>query len=244
MLASNTSRPSTNLIRSHSIKIYAGLVAALVTIYAAFTFLPDNYIVPVLGTPTVWHEIVVLAGLGLAGLWLSQRAGFPEVWADHVSNRQRFLLPAIVGLVLGTILVLFNALALKLPAGFHVPFPASVFYYAYASIESEILFRLFPIPLFVWLISGVTLRNRWQGPIFWGVAAVLSLLEPLMQITGLQQMGLLSSMHPIIIGLMITLVYSTNLALAYYFRKSGFLAPLAMRFAFYLAWHIAIPILG
>jgi hypothetical protein len=238
MFASSTSRSSSNSIRSQSIKVYAELVAALAIIYAAFTFLPTNYIVPILGTPTVWHEIGVVTVLGFVGLWLSQKTGFPTMWDEQVSNKQRFVVPAMVGTALGTILVLFNLIILQLPAGLHIPFPASIFYYTYASIETEILFRLFPIPILVWLVSVVLLKNRWQEEAFWVVTIALSFLEPLMQIGGLHQMGLLIHMRPGVIGLMFVLIYGTNFTLAGFLRKSGFLAPLTMRFAFYLAWHV------
>jgi len=136
------------------------------------------------------------------------------------------------------VLVLFNQMVLQLPASLHIPFPTSLFYYTFASIQTEILFRLIPIPIFVWLISSLLFRHRWQEPVFWGVALVLSLWEPLMQVAGLQQMGLLARMGPVVIGMLFALIYGTNFMLAYFFRKGGFLAPLTMRLAFYLAWHI------
>jgi hypothetical protein len=238
MFALNTSHPLSNLIRSQSIKVYAELVGALVIIYTAFTFLPTNYIVPILGTPTVWHEIGLVTVLGFVGLWLSQKTGFPTLWDEQVSHKQRFVVPAMVGAVLGTILILFNLIILQLPVGLHIPFPASIFYYTYASIETEILFRLFPSPLLVWLVSVVLLKNRWQEEVFWVVTIVLSFLEPLTQIAGLHKMGLLIHMQPGVISLLFVLIYGTNFTLAGFLRKSGFLAPLTMRFAFYLAWHI------
>jgi hypothetical protein len=232
-----THRP-LKLAQSSSVKIYLGLIAVLAIIYAFFTFLPVNYIVPFLGLASVWQEVILIGLLGFGGLWLSLKTGFPEMLDNQISYKQRFLVPALVGLVLGTMLVMFNQLILRLPGSLHIPFPASIFYYTYASIETEIVFRLIPIPLFVWLISVVLFRGRWQEGVFWGVAIILSLWEPLMQIVGLRQMGLLGAMGPLVIGVLFALIYGTNLSLAYFFRKSGFLAPLTMRFAIYLAWHV------
>jgi hypothetical protein len=90
----------------------------------------------------------------------------------------------------------------------------------------------------VWLVSVVLLKNRWQEEAFWGVAIARSFLEPLMQIGGLHRMGMLIHMQPGVIALLFVLIYGTNFTLAGFLRKSGFLAPLVIRFAFYQAWHI------
>jgi hypothetical protein len=40
-----------------------------------------------------WTTILSIALMGLVGLFLSRRTGFPEIWDTKVSNRQRFLVP-------------------------------------------------------------------------------------------------------------------------------------------------------
>jgi hypothetical protein len=162
----------------------------------------------------VWQEIGIVAVLGFVRLWLARQTGFPEMWDRGVSNTQRFLMPTIAGLIAGTILVIFNQRVLQLPAGLHVAFPASILYYLYASIESEFIFCLVPIPLFVWLISSVLLRHRSQVTLFWGVAILISLREPLLQLGALTQLGLMDELEPITVGLLVTLIYGTNLTLA------------------------------
>jgi hypothetical protein len=53
-----------------------------------------------------WTTILSIALMGLVGLFLSCRTGFPEIWDTKVSNRQRFLVPTLFGLVYGLITVL------------------------------------------------------------------------------------------------------------------------------------------
>jgi hypothetical protein len=213
---------------------YLGLVAVLVIVCAMAVFVPTGYIPSVQAAMFTWPVVIILAVLGFIGLWLTRRTGFPDLWDAYISNKQRLLIPTLLGLGTGAILVLLDLIQ---PVGeIHIPFPFSIPYYAYAAIASEILFRLFPIPLFVWLFSSLLLKHRWQEQIFWGVAIVLSLPEPLAQIGVTYQMGMLD--QPILTLLLATVIFGANLISAYLFRKSGFLAPLAMRLSIYLVWHV------
>lgn len=165
----------------------------------------------------------------MIGVKLSNKAGFPEMFDVRVSQDQRFLFPALLGLAVGGILVIFD---LFHPLGIpHIEFPISVAVYVHGGILSEIFFRLFPIPFLVWLISYVFLRNRWQTQAFWIVAALVSLFEPLMQVIALKQ-------HlPLLMGLF-GFIYAVNLTSAYFFRRYGFLANLTMRLSTYIIWHM------
>lgn len=225
---------------SASIKIYLGLVVTLMMIHVILTVLPVAYVVQPQAALSSWPAVTVFVLLGFAGVWLSRQTGFPEIWDEGVSNQQRFLLPSLFGVVSGIALAVLVNLIIQLPGQIHIPFPTSVLYYTYGGIETEILFHLFPIPLFLWLISSVLLKNKWQEQAFWGVAIVLSLLEPLAQVGGALQMGALNDTLPVVVGLMFTMIYGVNLVSAYFFRRSGFLAPLVVRLSLYLVWHIIV----
>lgn len=100
---------------------------------------------------------------GVLGLKLSQMLGYANIWDLKVSNKQKFLIPAIVGIAIGiffiitdTILARFHTLG-PLP---HPPFPISLVASITSGIGEEIIFRLFFISFWVWLISCVILRNR------------------------------------------------------------------------------------
>ena len=233
-----TSFPTKRI--STSIKIYLGLAVALIALHVTLTALPVGYAVESQATLGSWPAVIVCVLLGIAGVWLSQKAGFPDVWDDQVPAGRRLLLPALLGAVSGTGLFVLMNLLIQLPGQIHVPFPTSILFYAYGAIQSEIPFRLFLIPLFVWLISSVLLKNRRQELVFWCVAIALSLLEPLTQVGGALQMGVLGDTPPALIGLMFATIYGVNLASAYLFRKAGFLAPLALRLSLYLVWHVIV----
>ncbi len=213
---------------SVSIKVYASLVAMLVMIKMILALTPVRVIVPAQAAGSSWQSLIPLTILGLVGMWLSQKTGFPEMWGT--SSKHWLLIPTAIGLGAAGILILLNLIQ---PLGeINVPFPISILFYAQGGIEAEIVLHLIPIPLLLWLI----LRNRWQEQVFWGVAIVLSLCEPLGMISVISQTGVLEqSIIPIF---MIIVSYSMNLIGAYLFRKFGFLAPLTMRLSLYLGWHV------
>ena len=73
--------------------------------------------------------LVVYGSLGFLRLKLSKRIGFPGIWDKRVTNRQRFLTPLAIGLILGVVLIAldlvlsnFNSIG-RLP---HPSFPTSV----------------------------------------------------------------------------------------------------------------------
>lgn len=208
---------------SLSTKIYIGLIAALAVIRVVLSFFPMDYIVSSQAAMSTWQVLVIVAVLGLVGLWLSRKTGFPEIFDAEVSNRQRFLTPVLLGLASGVLLLLLDLI--QPIEEIHVLFPVSVAFYAYGGIVSEILLRLFLIPLFLWLISFVLLRNRWQEQVFWSTAIVLSLLEPLGQVGAALQAGVLGETVGLTIALSFAVAYGVNLLSAYIYRKSGFLDP-------------------
>jgi hypothetical protein len=217
---------------SVSIKVYASLVAILVLIKMILAFTPVRVIVPAQAAGSSWQFLLPLTILGLVSVWLSQKTGFPEMWGT--SPTHWFPISALLGLGAAGILILLNLIQ---PLGvINVPFPISILFYAQGGIETEMVLHLIPIPLLLWLISSLILRNRWQEQVFWGVAIMLSLCEPLGMLSVISQTGLLE--QSIIPMFMIIVSYSMNVIGAYLFRKFGFLAPLTMRLSLYLAWHV------
>jgi len=96
----------------------------------------------------------------------------------------------------------------------------------------EAFYRLVPIPLLLWLISNVVLKKRAQSQVFWILALLTSLIEPLTQDLDLGQFGML------LMASVFLLDYGLNLTQAALFRKYGFLAAIIMRVAYYVVWHI------
>ncbi len=73
--------------------------------------------------------LVLYGGLGLVGLRLARKLGLPEIWDSAISNRGRFIVPALVGLGLGITFILADLIFSpvngigRLP---HPPFPTDI----------------------------------------------------------------------------------------------------------------------
>ena len=183
-----------------------------------------------------WVIIIVTVLLGLVGLILAPKAGFPEMWDANISSKQRFWLPLIVGSGLGVIMVLLDQIR---PLGTEIQtrFPDSLIVFLLAGLVEEIIVHLFLTTLLVWLISGVILRNRYQETIFWLVAVGVGILYWLVQINAIR--SYFPEKFSVVVAIQILFVIAATITMgAYYFRKSGFLAAVTLRYGFYLVWHI------
>jgi hypothetical protein len=189
-----------------------------------------------------WPSIVGFGLAGLVGVWFSHRTGFPAAWTgDRVSNLKRIIIPALVGMTFG---LLATAIDLALHGtryfvqqtgnpSFNVPFPGSLLFYPGGAIVVEVIYRLVAIPVLLWLVSNVVLRGRAQSHVFWLLAVLTSLVEPLDQNTFAVQAGA--------IGLAAAQSLSDfghNFAQAAIFRHYGFLAAILTRVAMYMVWHV------
>jgi hypothetical protein len=96
----------------------------------------------------------------------------------------------------------------------------------------EVLYRLLLIPVLLLLVSNLLLRGRGQAPVFWALAVLTSLLEPLSQSVDWRVLS-----GPVLF-FYVGEMFALNLAQAAFFRKYGFLAAILVRVAFYLVWHV------
>ena len=106
------------LDRKISFRIYLVLIASLALLAGISLFLPQGEIglslpqaplpapLPVLALANAGIILVIYGGLGLIGLMLARKLGLPEVWDYTLSNRRRFVLPALVGAGLGIVLII------------------------------------------------------------------------------------------------------------------------------------------
>lgn len=187
-----------------------------------------------------WQAIALWTVFGLAGVVLAERTGFPGALDGRVSNGQRFLVPVAIGLAFGIVYVahdLVTGASRVLTAYYgqpsvNIPFPASPLIYTAGAIISEVLFRLLPVPLLLWLVSSVAMGGRLQDQTFWVLAVLSSLVEPLMQTPPLLTASVALFASVFAMG------FAFNLAQATIFRQYGFLASIVARVAFYLVWHV------
>jgi hypothetical protein len=189
-----------------------------------------------------WPSIAIFGVLGFIGIVLSHQTGFPAAWDDRVTNRQRFLIPATIGALLGLLQSALNNVfnwtgffSQVVGRPFNPPWPGSVPFFTSGAIEVEVLYRLLPVSLLLWLVSSLLLRGRAQSQVFWVLAVLSSLLEPMDQ--DLRDLGTGAPVAQVGAGFAVD--FALNFAQAVMFRRSGFLAAIVTRVAFYMVWHVA-----
>ncbi len=230
----NENNPSLN------IKIYLGLAA--ITVLAKIIFILTRLDHPLLQQGMFsWVGIIVISVLGFMAIRLASRTGFPDMWSENVSNRQRFVIPSLTGAGLAMIQVMMDALSM-LPETPTVGFPLSIPTYLAGGILSEILLHLIPVVFLVWIIGNVILRGKWTTQVFWAVAVLTSLFEPVLQVAGSYHMERLPDAA--IAAVLFAYIFIANMTLLYFFRKCGFLATVTSRLALYLIWHIIWPVIS
>jgi hypothetical protein len=227
---------------ANSTRVWLGLVAFLAVVNLFITFAGAGLERDPRSVLFSWPIIAVVGLAGLAGIWLSHRTGFPAAWDTRVSNRQRFVIPALLGIFLGLLEsgldVLVHGMQFfaqfgTLPA-YNAPWPGSPLFYAGGAIVVEVFYRLLPVPLLLWLVSNLLLRGRAQSQVFWLLALLSSLIEPYTDLDGLRVGASL-----LVVGSQFVPDFLLNLAQVVLFRNYGFLASIVARIAMYLIWHVA-----
>ncbi|MEL4305713.1 hypothetical protein [Methanococcoides sp. LMO-2] len=219
-------------------RTFIGLIVMMLLGKATWEYFDVNHPIVQQWTAT-WSAIIVVALLGAVCIKLAPKAGFPEIWDQKIPNKQRIVIPILLGIGFSIIEILVG-LVLQLP-NIHVQFPFSIPVYVSGGIFLEILYHLIPVVALTWLISTILLKGEKQNQVFIAVAVLASLWEPVMQITGMQQMGMLTSAF-FAVSLFI-FIFAGNLVPIILFRKYGFLAPVIWRLADYSIWHVIWPLL-
>lgn len=240
---------------TRSVKVYVSLIIILAVLSAASLFLPQGDFLsmsdmdlpasrPVVALANAAIILVIYGGLGWLGLMLAGKLGFPEMLSANISNKDRYLTPLVAGAAMGlffiiadTIFSRFHSLG-PIP---HPPFPTSLVASASAGIGEEIMFRLFFIPFWLWLVSSVILKGRFQNRLFWIVAVFSAFafaaghVPSLMMLFGAESVN---DLPMVFLGEIVLLNGILSLFAAYYFRKYGFLAAVGIHFWTDVVWHV------
>ena len=215
--------------------LYIGLVKVIFD-----TFLPNAFADPDQAALFVWPAIGIYTLAGLVGAWLADRGAFPRPWTGWIVSRKAVLLPVLGGLALGVLLVAldlgtgFTKILLAhqgLEQQFTGYLPMFLFSTAGSTIV-ELLYRLLPLTLLQWLIAERIRKGRGREQVFWALAVLTALVEPL---------GLIDSilLYPVpVAAAYFSHMFGLNLFQAVMFRRSGFLAAIVVRVAFYMIWHV------
>jgi hypothetical protein len=187
-----------------------------------------------------WDGTVALAMLGLLGAWLAGRTGFAAPWGTPGTNRSRVLAPVGLGAGFGLLMLALDAWSnltdlqreLLGVESTDIAFPGSLVVYVAAAIYMEIVLRLVLMPVLLWFVSTLVLRGRFQEPVFWVLAVLTSLIEPVTQAPGTSVVAV-----PWFLLILVT-TFAANFAQAVIFRRHGFLAAILLRVTLYVVWHI------
>ncbi|MDJ0756279.1 MAG: CPBP family glutamic-type intramembrane protease [Ardenticatenaceae bacterium] len=236
--------------------IYFALILVLVVLAALNVFLPQGDFLaslpdqqmpaskPVMALVTAGMMLVIYGGLGFIGLRLSQKLGFAGLWDLEVTNYQRFAVPAIIGGGIGVFFIVADVFFQRfhsfgaLP---HPPFPTSIVASATAGIGEEVIFRLFFISFWVWLVSNVIFKGKWQSAVFWIVAILSALAFAFAHFPAVQMAMGIESLNQMPIALLTEIILLNgvlSLFAAYYFKEYGFLAAVGIHFWVDIVWHV------
>jgi hypothetical protein len=214
---------------------YLGLAAFLVTVVFPVQFIDRSQ-------SGVFEPqgVIAIGVMGLIGVWLSMRTGFPNAWDATVSNKQRLFIPIVTGLLLGSLFLATDLITdmsrlqqehLNIETT-DVAFPASIFVYSAAAIFVEVVYRLLTIPLFLGMISIFVRSQGTREKVFWALAILTSIIEPLTNTAASQYLA------PLALTFVLVQSFSANLLQAAFFRKYGFVAAILLRIAFYIPTHV------
>ena len=194
-----------------------------------------------------WGMIAGILVAGFLGYLCTQKVGYAGIWQDNISNFQRFVLPALLGLVYGIITIAPHILhhddsqhPLIRNNFAHVPFPGSIPFYVFGAIFMEIFLKLVCIGILSWLISSLLLRGKYTEITFWVINILVAFYEPMPYIQRSIEAG--KSPFIAITSEMFGALYISNLISGYIGKRFGFLASLTMRLAHYTVWHILFPL--
>jgi hypothetical protein len=218
--------------------VFFWLAGYLVLVKLVLTIAPGVFRSPAQAKVFEWPFLALWTALGSLGVFLSERTGLPSPW-EKGDARRRLLEPAIWGFALGILAVITDAATgwshavaakMGLPS-IHIEFPASALVYPGGAIIVEILYRLFPIPVLLWLLTRIPALRKRESAVFWTLAALTSFLEPLGDLA-------LRSQGFVTMAGVFAQDYALNFLQAWTFRRRGFLAAIVVRVAFYAVWHV------
>ena len=214
---------------NRSLVIYFGFLA--ITILGIFIGHQTSFEI---ATPRIWtYENVLFMCIGIPFIFLIPKAGIPEFWESQIAVKIKVWLPVLIGLAFGLTDLLIVEYGLKHPPHkvlppYTQPFPYSLFLFFSGAFEIEVFYRLIPIVIALFF-SNRYVNEKAIPPLFWGIALLTSLREPLEQFPS-------GPLWFIIYALLSG--FAMNLIQAIYLKKNGFISSLLIRLSHYLIWHI------
>ncbi len=242
-----------------STKVFLGLLAVYAFLAAISLYLPQTSsglgqefpsTLPAakwLVALAVFGLIFIVYGLlGYLGLKLAKKIGIPDILTSEVSHKQRFLFPALAGVISGVVLIIGDSIFSQFNGighFVHPAFPASILATISAGIGEEMLFRLFFISFWTWLISRVIFRGKYATQIFWLVAVLSAIVFGLAHYPAIMYLYKFPSFSAVPLGLQIELLSLNglvSLVAAYFYKKVGYLGAVGVHLWTDVVWHVIL----
>jgi membrane protease YdiL (CAAX protease family) len=151
-------------------RIFIALIAIYVLLAALSIFLPQDSFgaampadqMPAAPAVTALANagigLVLYGGLGFVGLLLARKLGLPDIWDSAVSNRGRFIIPALIGLGLGIVFIIGDLIFSPINGIGRHPHPpcvTAIVASIAAGIGEETMFRS-------WRLNGQPLQSNFR----------------------------------------------------------------------------------
>ena len=190
-----------------------------------------------------------IGALGLIGVFALNRSTLRGLWDDDLTVRHKLVIPFVVGIVFGLVNVVtrqfipIDAALASFARSEGIPaidpsVAGAILGYASGAILIDIVYFLIVIPLVVFFVSDRLLQGRKQGLVFWSVAIPVALWEPLTNPPlgfSIDSFGAIGAMVVVAFGLVFTLLQ------AWFMRRFGFVALVAVRLGLYAVTHVVYP---
>ncbi len=132
-------------------------------------FYPDAFADPTQAAFFSWPGLGIFSVVGLIGVWISQYTLLRGAWERPFPIPKGVLAPLLAGVVLGVVLVVIDLLTgyTKIIVARHgltqqyTGFLPMLLAFPGASILVEVVYRMLFLPLLLWLVSVLMLRNRY-----------------------------------------------------------------------------------
>lgn len=205
----------------------------------------------VFGLANAGIVLVVYGLLGLAGYWISRRGlGLPGIFRERAGWGSLFLLPALIGFVVGAAIIagdsLFASMDLEWEGFTHPAFPLSIVASATAGIGEEILFRLFVMSLWAYLLNLVLGRIGRTGLALWGgnlIGALAFGAGHLPAAMILVNAATPAEIPAIVLAELFLINGVMGLVAGWQFMRNGLIAAAGVHFWADILWHVVWPVI-
>jgi membrane protease YdiL (CAAX protease family) len=203
-----------------------------------------------LGLAEAGIVLVVYGPLGLLGYWFARRLKLPAVFVEGAGWRRWLLWPGVLGIGLGSLLVVLDRAFVAAGSPMimaHPAFPFSVIASAAAAIGEEVLFRSFAFGLWAFLLN--LLLRRWKvGPAaLWGGVLIAALLFGAGHLPAAMLFSGAASplqMPALAVGEVFLLNGALGLVAGERYLRDGLVAAIGVHFWTDVVWHVIWPLLA